>query len=58
MSKEKLENETVRIKHIPENIKVGVYYRIDEETKKVVFDVDSMHEEFMLRLEELEKLAD
>ena len=39
---------------IPLNIEVGVYYYIDEETGKPVFDTDSMTEEFQQKLNELE----
>jgi hypothetical protein len=39
---------------IPLNIEIGVYYYIDEETGKPVFDTDSMTEEFQQKLNELE----
>jgi hypothetical protein len=39
---------------IPLNIEVGVYYYIDEETGKPVFDTDSMTQEFETKLTELE----
>lgn len=39
---------------IPLYIEIGVYYYIDEETGKPVFDTDSMTEEFQQKLNELE----
>ena len=33
-------------KSIPTEIKVGVYYYIDDETKQPVFDTDEMRNEF------------
>lgn len=39
---------------IPVNIEVGVYYYIDDETGKPVFDTDTMTQEFEKKLSELE----
>jgi len=39
---------------IPLSITIGVYYYIDDETGKPVFDTDSMFEEFEDKLIELE----
>lgn len=39
---------------IPYTIEIGVYYYIDDETGKPVFDTDSMTEEFQQKLNELE----
>ena len=36
-------------------ISVNIYYSIDEETKELVFDTDSMKEEFEEKLNELIK---
>jgi len=41
-------------KQIPVYIKVGVYYYIDEETKKPVFDTDEIIKEFEQKLKKLE----
>lgn len=39
---------------IPLSITIGVYYYIDDETGKPVFDIDSMSQEFEEKLVELE----
>jgi len=39
---------------IPLTIEIGVYYYIDDETGKPVFDTDSMSQEFEDKLTELE----
>jgi len=39
---------------IPLFIEIGVYYYIDDETGKPVFDIDSMSQEFEEKLVELE----
>lgn len=39
---------------IPTEVGVGVYYYIDEDTNKPVFDFEEMTNEFNLALEELE----
>lgn len=36
-----------------EEIKVGIYYYIDDETGKKVYDEDEMRDEFERKLEEL-----
>ena len=36
-------------------IEIGIYYYIDEETGKKVFDVEEMTREFEQKLDELEK---
>jgi|688.fasta_scaffold343022_2 hypothetical protein len=41
-------------KSIPMEIKVGVYYYIDDETKQPVFDTDEMRNEFEQKLKEIE----
>jgi len=41
-------------KSIPMEIKVGVYYYIDEETNQPVFDTDEMRNEFEQKLKEIE----
>ena len=41
-------------KQIPMEIKVGVYYYIDEETKKPIFDTDEITNEFERKLKEIE----
>ena len=41
-------------KQIPMEIKVGVYYYIDEETKQPVFDTDEIVKEFEQKLKKLE----
>ena len=41
-------------KQIPMEIKVGVYYYIDEETKQPIFDTDEMTNEFERKLKEIE----
>ena len=41
------------MKEIQETITVGVYYYIDDETNEVVFDTDSMNDEFEEKLNEL-----
>lgn len=40
---------------LPTTTEIGVYWYIDEETKKVVFDEDSMREEFDGKLEYLKE---
>ncbi len=39
---------------IPETIIVNVYYYIDDETGKPVFDVEEMEREFQTQIKELE----
>lgn len=41
-------------KQIPMEIKVGVYYYIDENTKQPIFDTDEMTNEFEQKLKEIE----
>jgi hypothetical protein len=40
--------------NIPLTIEIGVYFYIDDETGKPVFDTDSMTQEFERKVQELE----
>jgi hypothetical protein len=46
-------NQTNMI-NIPMTIEIGVYFYIDDETGKPVFDTDSMTQEFERKVQELE----
>lgn len=45
---------TIKEDELPTSMEMGVYWYVDEDTKEVVFDEDSMREEFDSYLSSLE----